>query len=122
GAVGGLRGDVPVGVQGLHDAAGVLGALGGQQPAVRERHGDPVVRRLGRGLPEHVQLAVAEAGRVDHGDLRGAVGEDRGAVGVGHDVPGLRRVNGEGGECGILYVVVEVVAVALGDQAGVVHG
>src|SRR5699024_11977904 len=52
----------------------------------------------------------------------GAVGEDRGAVGVGHDVPGMRRVNGEVGECGILDVVVEVVAVALGDQAGVVHG
>src|SRR5699024_1807030 len=39
GAVGGLRGDVPVGVQGLHDAAGVLGALGGQQPAVRAQIG-----------------------------------------------------------------------------------
>src|SRR5699024_12014672 len=77
GAVVGLGGHLSVGVEDLDGSAGVLGALRGQQPTVGQRHRDPVMRILGRGLLEHVELAVAERGGIDHGDLPGAVGEDR---------------------------------------------
>lgn len=122
GAVVGLGGDVPVRVQDLDGGAGVLGALRGEQAAAGQRHRDPVVGVVGRGLLEHVELTVGEGRRVDQGDRAGAVGEDRGASVVGDDVAGVGRLDGEVGERGGLHVVVEVVTVALGEQTGVVEG
>ena len=122
GAVVGLRRDVAVGVEHLDGAAGVLGALSGQQATIGQRHGDAVVRGVGRGLFEDVELALAQCCGVDERDRASAVGEQGGAVAVRDHVPGVRGRDGEVGESGGLDVVVEVVAVALGEQAGVVHG
>ena len=121
-AVVGLGGDLAVGVEHLDGVALVLGALGAQQPTIGQRHRDPVVRIGCGGLLDHAEVAVGKLARVDHGDAAGAVGEQSGAIAVGDDVPGHGGVERQLGERRILRVVVEVVAVGLGDQAGVVHG
>ena len=121
GAVGGLGDDGAGGVALLDGVPLVLGAVGDEPVAVRQRDGDAVVRGRGVEAGELVlgQLPVLEGLEVEGGDGAGAVGEESGAAGVGDDVAGVLGGDDAPGEVRGDLVVVVVVPVRLDDESEV---
>ncbi|MCV7468611.1 hypothetical protein M3D09_001280 [Micrococcus luteus] len=125
GAVVGLGLDLAgLRVDHLERVPGLLGALRGEEGAVGELERNAVVRVLGLGLRHdghEVRGRLVQVGRVEGADRARAVREEGGLAGVGDDVAGMLTRERYAGHAGRGLVVVEVIAVGLGLDAGGEH-